>query len=60
MREHGRHAHRRKIAAGPYSFSNVKMEGLIDTWIEQLVEKFIGLFGDGKNFDFNHWVCSWS
>lgn len=58
MREHTRHAYFRKLAAGPYSFSNVKkMEGLIDARIEQWMKRLTDLFGDGKKFDLTPWVC---
>ncbi|CAA9964073.1 Cytochrome P450 [Pyrenophora teres f. maculata] len=58
MRERKHHAHFRKIAAGPYSFTNVKkMEGLVDLRIEQWVDRLDGMFRDGKKFDFAPWVC---
>lgn len=58
MREHKHHAHFRKIAAGPYSFSNVrKMEGLVDDRIQQWTDKLEEVFGDGSRFDFAPWVC---
>jgi cytochrome P450 len=58
MREHKHHAHFRKIAAGPYSFSNVKkMEGLVDDRIQQWIDRLEELFSNGKKFDFAPWVC---
>lgn len=57
MREHKYHAHFRKIAAGPYAFSNVKkMEPLVDERIEQWLGRLGALFGNGENFDFAPWA----
>ena len=52
------HAHYRKIAAGPYAFSNIKkMEPLVDTrmrhWLSVMGERF----GEtGAKFDFAPWA----
>lgn len=57
MREHKHHAHFRKIAAGPYAFSNIKkMEPLVDRRIEDWLAKVEKLFGKGERFDFAPWV----
>lgn len=58
MREHKVHAHFRKIAAGPYAFSNVKkMEPLVDQRIAGWLAKLSALFADtGKEFDFAPWA----
>ncbi|KAF2748279.1 flavonoid 3',5'-hydroxylase [Sporormia fimetaria CBS 119925] len=57
MQDHKHHAHFRKIAAGPYAFSNVKrMEPLLDHRIEEWLSKIGDLFGDGKKFDFAPWA----
>ncbi|KAE8861118.1 hypothetical protein PTNB29_06213 [Pyrenophora teres f. teres] len=57
MRKRKHHAHFRKIAAGPYSFTNVKkMEGLVDLRIEQWVDRLDGMFRDGKKFNFAPWA----
>jgi cytochrome P450 len=58
MKEHRFHAHYRKIAAGPYAFSNVKkMEPLIDHRINEWLAKLTLRFGDtGKEFDFAPWA----
>lgn len=58
MKEHKVHAHYRKIAAGPYAFSNVKkMESLIDHRINDWLSKLTLRFGDtGKEFDFAPWA----
>jgi hypothetical protein len=52
MKEHKVHAHFRKIAAGPYAFSNIKkMEPLVDLRIGQWLEKLDGLFAEkSKHF----------
>lgn len=47
MKEHKVHAHFRKIAAGPYAFSNIKkMEPLVDLRIGQWLERLSGLFAE--------------
>ena len=63
MQENRVHAHFRKIAAGPYSFSNLKrMEPLVDTrmrgWLRVVGERFAGGEGEGrgKEFDFAPWA----
>lgn len=58
MQDHKVHAHFRKIAASPYSFSNIKkMEPLIDSNIEKWINKLTDLFAkDGKVFDFSPWA----
>ncbi|KAK4896555.1 hypothetical protein LTR27_005473 [Elasticomyces elasticus] len=58
MQDHKVHAHYRKIAAGPYAFSNIKkMEPLIDAsirvWINALDERFAK---KGVRFDFAPWA----
>lgn len=58
MQDHKHHAHFRKIAAGPYAFSNVKkMEPLVDTRIEAWLGRIDELFcSKGEKFDFAPWV----
>jgi hypothetical protein len=58
MREHKVHAHFRKIAAGPYAFSNIKkMEPLVDERINHWLSRLDELFGkEAKLFDFAPWV----
>jgi hypothetical protein len=58
MREHKVHAHFRKIAAGPYAFSNIKkMEPLVDERINHWLSRLDELFGkEAKMFDFAPWV----
>lgn len=58
MQEHKQHARFRKIAAGPYSFSNVKrMEPLIDGQISEWIDKLDSTFAaTGKAFD----ICPWT
>ena len=62
MQDHRVHAHYRKIAAGPYSFSNLKkMEPLVDTrmrhWLSVMGERFEGKEGQkGEKFDFAPWA----
>jgi hypothetical protein len=58
MKEHKVHAHYRKIAAGPYSFSNVrKMEPLIDHRVREWLAKLTLRFAEtGQNFDFAPWA----
>ncbi|KAL1845821.1 hypothetical protein Plec18167_009274 [Paecilomyces lecythidis] len=58
MRDHKKHAFFRKIAAGPYSFTNVKkMEPLFDLrinhWISKMEDKFANT---GEKFDFAPWA----
>jgi cytochrome P450 len=58
MQDHRQHAHFRKIAAGPYSFTNIKkMEPLIDAriheWTKELEERFVKT---SKQFDFVPWA----
>lgn len=54
MKEHKVHAHFRKIAAGPYAFSNIKkMEPLVDFRIEQWLERLSDLFAQ-KSEPFLH------
>ncbi|KAF2727605.1 cytochrome P450 [Polyplosphaeria fusca] len=58
MRDHKHHAHFRKIAAGPYAFSNIKkMEPLVDHRIAVWLDKIGHLFAQtGKQFDFAPWA----
>ncbi|KAF2024159.1 cytochrome P450 [Setomelanomma holmii] len=58
MKEHKVHARYRKIAAGPYAFSNVKkMEPLIDHRISKWLAKLALRFADtGKDFNFAPWA----
>lgn len=58
MQEHKLHARFRKIAAGPYSFTNVKrMEPLIDGQIKQWIDKFDSTYATtGEAFDFCPWT----
>lgn len=58
MREHRVHAHFRKIAAGPYSFSNLKkMEPLVDEnmrkWIAKIDDRFAKTHDE---FRFDAWA----
>ena len=58
MQDWRTHAHFRKIAAGPYAFSNLKkMEPLIDVrigdWMDTIDRKFANT---GENFDFCPWA----
>ena len=58
MQDHHVHAHYRKIAAGPYAFSNIKkMEPLVDTrmrdWVFRMDERFAST---GEKFDFAPWA----
>jgi cytochrome P450 len=58
MQDHHVHAHYRKIAAGPYAFSNIKrMEPLVDTrmrnWMVKMEENFAET---GQKFDFAPWA----
>ena len=58
MQDHRVHAHYRKIAAGPYAFSNIKkMEPLVDmrmrNWMVTMEERFAT---SGKKFDFAPWA----
>jgi cytochrome P450 len=58
MQDAAVHARFRKIAAAPYSFSNVKkMEPLIDEQIQRWIDKLGAQFaGTGKEFDFAPWA----
>ena len=57
MQDNKQHAHFRKIAAGPYAFSNVKkMEPLVDDGIRNWLDKLNEKFGKGEKFDFAPWV----
>ncbi|KAK5169723.1 uncharacterized protein LTR77_005701 [Saxophila tyrrhenica] len=58
MQEHRVHAHYRKIAAGPYAFSNIKkMEPLVDARMKDWMDKMEENFADtGKKFDFAPWA----
>ncbi|KAF2139253.1 uncharacterized protein K452DRAFT_254487 [Aplosporella prunicola CBS 121167] len=58
MQNHKVHAHFRKIAAAPYSFSNIKkMEPLIDARMRDWVNRIDGLFAKtGEKFDFAPWA----
>jgi cytochrome P450 len=58
MKEHKAHSRFRKVAAGPYSFTNIKkMEPLIDTrmeeWANSIASRFIK---SGDSFD----LCDWA
>lgn len=58
MQDQKQHAHFRKIAAAPYSFSNIKrMEPLLDQNIERWIDKLDKRFAQtGKKFDFAPWA----
>ncbi|KAK7991729.1 cytochrome P450 oxidoreductase [Apiospora saccharicola] len=58
MQDHKAHSYFRKIAAGPYSFSNIKrMEPLIDANITKWIGKLDTLFAQtGKTCDFANWA----
>jgi cytochrome P450 len=58
MQDHKVHAYFRKVAASPYSFSNIKrMEPLIDTNITKWISKLDELFAKtGETFDFSPWA----
>ncbi|KAI1081594.1 flavonoid 3',5'-hydroxylase [Whalleya microplaca] len=58
MQDHKVHSHFRKIAASPYSFSNIKkMEPLVDKNIEKWLDKLDGLFAKtSEKFDFAPWA----
>lgn len=58
MQDHKTHARYRKIAAAPYSFSNIKrMEPLIDAQISHWISRLDTLFAStGKAFDFCPWA----
>ena len=58
MQDHRVHAHYRKIAAGPYAFSNIKkMEPLVDTRMRAWMAKIDERFADsGQKFDFAPWA----
>ena len=59
MQDHKTHARYRKIAAAPYSFSNIKrMEPLIDAQISLWISRLDELFAStGKPFDFCPWAA---
>jgi cytochrome P450 len=58
MQDWKQHAFFRKIAAGPYAFSNIKkMEPLIDSRIAEWITKLDALFiNKGEKFDFSPWA----
>lgn len=58
MQDHKQHSYFRKIAAGNYSFSNIKkMEPLIDARMKEWVTKIDSLFAQkGERFDFSPWA----
>ncbi|KAH9983575.1 flavonoid 3',5'-hydroxylase [Xylariaceae sp. FL0662B] len=58
MQDHKVHSQFRKIAASPYSFTNIKkMEPLIDNNIEKWLNKLDRLFAKtGEKFDFAPWA----
>jgi len=58
MQDHKVHAHFRKIAAAPYSYSNIKkMEPLVDANIFRWLDKMDTLFAQtGAKFDFCPWA----
>lgn len=58
MQDHKVHSRFRKIAAAPYSFSNVKkMEPLIDARMHEWINKIDELFAQtGAKFDFSPWA----
>ena len=58
MREHKVHAHFRKIAAGPYAFSNIKkMEPLVDANMHNLIRTMEERFAStGQKFHFAPWA----
>ena len=58
MQDHKTHSYFRKIAAGPYSFSNIKrMEPLVDANIAKWISKLDSLFAQtGKQCDFANWA----
>jgi cytochrome P450 len=58
MQDHKVHAYFRKIAASPYSFSNIKkMEPLLDATIGYWISRLDDLFAEtGKKFDFAPWA----
>ncbi|KAK7613619.1 flavonoid 3',5'-hydroxylase [Phyllosticta paracitricarpa] len=58
MQDHKVHSRFRKIAAAPYSFSNVKkMEPLIDARMHDWINKIDSLFAQtGAKFDFAPWA----
>jgi len=58
MRDHRQHAHFRKIAAGPYAFSNIKkMERLVDQRLLHFMSKMDERFAStGEAFDFAPWA----
>ncbi|KAF2639602.1 flavonoid 3',5'-hydroxylase [Massarina eburnea CBS 473.64] len=58
IQDHTVHAHFRKIAAAPYSFSNIKkMEPLVDKNISNWITKLDARFAtSGQKFDFSPWA----
>ncbi|KAH7115925.1 cytochrome P450 [Dendryphion nanum] len=57
MQEHKHHAHFRKIAAGPYAFSNIKkMEPLIDDRLKDWLDRIDEKFANKQRFDFAPWA----
>lgn len=58
MQPHAMHAKYRKLAAAPYSFTNIKrMEGLIDVQIGRWIDKLTDTFEKTKReFDFCPWA----
>ncbi|KAF2816326.1 flavonoid 3',5'-hydroxylase [Mytilinidion resinicola] len=58
MQDWKQHAHFRKVAAGPYAFSNIKkMEPLVDMRIADWISKLTKLFAKSpKKFDFAPWA----
>ncbi|KAK3709860.1 hypothetical protein LTR37_010690 [Vermiconidia calcicola] len=61
MQDNKVHAHYRKIAAGPYAFSNIKkMETLVDVrmrhWMATMEDRFVRKGGQGEVFDFAPWA----
>ncbi|KAF9638734.1 putative cytochrome p450 protein [Lasiodiplodia theobromae] len=58
MQDHKQHSYFRKIAASPYSFSNIKkMEPLIDARMKEWVKKIDHSFArTGGKFDFAPWA----
>ncbi|KAH8661686.1 cytochrome P450 [Tricladium varicosporioides] len=57
IKEHKAHAKLRRIAAGPYSFSNIKkMEPLIDARMTEWADTISERFTSGKAFD----LCDWA
>lgn len=57
-REHGKHAHLRKIMAGPYSYTSIKkMEPLVDVHVQRWLERLQSEFVDkDMAVDFTPWT----